>query len=157
MTASRYFGPEGPEKPHLERTGEIADLRGDVERAFERLDREIVGVTVAAPNVGGGGTVGTVTVQLVGVTAPTLFDLGLFTHGADFSVFSPNAALATPTTGSIVTGSGSSAITGKTDATGAFQCAVTDLVDETLDLSVEKATGGPVLVGQATVSMTFSA
>lgn len=41
---SRAFGSRGPSIPHLARTGELADLRKDVEAAFLSAEREAEGV-----------------------------------------------------------------------------------------------------------------
>lgn len=41
---SRAFGSRGPSIPHLARTGELADLRKDVEAAFRAVETEAEGV-----------------------------------------------------------------------------------------------------------------
>lgn len=51
MTDSRSFGTQSPRVPHLAQlgtgglSGEVADLRGDVETAFQSIEQEVDAVT----------------------------------------------------------------------------------------------------------------
>lgn len=92
-----------------------------------------------APDISGGGTVSAgAGFQLVdSINQPVKDEVTL-----EFAVFddqygatlAANATLATPTKGSIRTGSGTAALVVTTDANGEFECSVTNLADETVYL-----------------------
>jgi len=156
MSGAPYFSGEGPSRPHLS-TGEVADLRGDVARAFDRLQQDLSIVAMLdAPNVGGGGTTVTVGFQILGVTTPMLAEFAVF-DDANYSIPATNATLNTAAVGTIVAGAGGPALKVLTDASGAFRVTLTDLADETVFLACFETPGGPVLVGSKTDSVTFSA
>jgi hypothetical protein len=85
-----------------------------------------------------------------------LFEMAAF-DDAGVSTPATNATLGTASIGSIVSGAGTAAIKGQTDAFGLFRCVLTNAVDETNWLATSATFGGPAIDGAAIADVTFSA
>lgn len=117
-------------------------------------------------DVGGGGTTGPVGFQVTDFAGDDLaekviLELGVYDE-ASGDATKPGAAAAaatlnTATSGLILDGAGSAAIVVETDATGRFDCTLTDAVDETVILACRSARGSSVLDCRELDSVTFSA
>jgi hypothetical protein len=161
---SKYFSGEGPERPHLSK-GEVADLRRDVEEAFQKVETDViasgfVSAIVDAADVTGGGTTQTVGLQLKDasgnpVAQEITLEFAVF-NDAELSIPAINAILSTATSGVIVAGDGTAALKIKTDAMGLFECTLTDAVDETVYLGCSMTFGSPMVDCQSNDSVTFS-
>lgn len=162
--ANRFTDGWSPEIPHLARSGEIADLRRDVEGAFDKVEGlvsgmlhvELIDVTPPASGVDT-ATVGLRILQSPGglpYTEEVVLEFAVFD---DEDAANPAAAavLQTASKGTILAGSGTAALKVKTDANGEFECQCSDGTDETVYLASSQSFKSPALDCADTESVTF--
>ena len=117
-------------------------------------------------DVGAGGTTGSVGFQVTDFAGDPLaekviLELGVYDEAVGDAT-KPGAAAGTATLGTaasglILDGAGTAAIVVETDATGRFDCTLTDAVDETVILACSPARGSCVIDCRQLDSVTFSA
>ena len=156
MSLSRYFGDEGPERPHLS-IGEVRDLRNDVEDAFEQVDVDIAKAIVEIVAPASGVNTAVVRARFPGRTVPVVFEF-VVCDDADGAFPAANATLDTATIGTILRFAGTAAPKVKTAQSGAdqvFQCALSNLVDQTNYLTAFSTPAGQVIVCVGSTPISF--
>jgi hypothetical protein len=124
------------------------------------LTRGFLLSTITVADAIGGATTTVVDLTLFGPdgrgAGSVLFEMAAF-DDSGVSTPATNATLGTASIGSIVSGSGTAAIKGRTDSSGRFRCVLTNAVDETNWLATSATFGGPAIDGTAIADATFSA
>jgi len=158
MAGSRYFSGEGPSRPHLMK-GEVADLRSDVEVAFQKVGLEVAAAVLEAVQPAAGVNTAVVRVRFVGRTVPIVLEFATF-DDEDGVTPSGTATLNTATIGTILAGGGGPALKIKTATSGSdqvFQCTLSNAVDESNFLSAFSTPTGPVINCIGSLEVVFSA
>jgi hypothetical protein len=148
MSNNRFFKNLSPEVPHRQ-SHEERDLRNDLYEALSGI-ADSLGVTaiLEVDEPAAGENTATVRIQLLNgpggdpVDAPVTLEFAVF-DDPDGVVPATNANLNTATEGTILYGGGSPTLKIKTDATGLFECTLTDLTDESVYLSAFHSATGP--------------
>ena len=165
MANTRFTDGWSPARPHLARSNELSDLRADVEGAFQKVANELSGflyvemTSIVAPGSGiGVATVGFKVLVSPGGAAyeeEIILQLGAFDNVDAAGVGAATATLATATKGTILWGSGTSVILVKTNATGEFECQLTNPADETNYLTTAMSFKSPALDSRSMSDVTF--
>jgi hypothetical protein len=167
MATTRFTEGWSPAIPHLGRSGEIADLRSDVEGALVKVADELdnsqpsfVRLLKVTGPVTGTAAVGFDIAEALDVGASVIagvekLELAVF-DDEDLTIPSVSAVLDTATEGVISAGAGSAALKVKTATTGSFRCSLTKGTAGVVYVASSLSFGSSALICNDVSPVTFA-